>query len=99
LVLEKDYVGYDACSRPPIISKSHDLHIGDIRRDVGEIDSSLPFLVPMGCASFALFLAFPFFLLVMVSAINLLLDFCDNLISFGIVWFCILIIILNLRRT
>ncbi len=29
----------DACSRPPIIIQSHDLHVGDIRGAMGEITS------------------------------------------------------------
>jgi hypothetical protein len=29
----------DACFRPPIIIKSHDLHASDIRRAMGEITS------------------------------------------------------------
>jgi hypothetical protein len=29
----------DACSRPPTTIKSHDLHVGDIRGNVGEIAS------------------------------------------------------------
>ncbi len=29
----------DACSRPRITMGSHDLHVGDIRRAVGEIAS------------------------------------------------------------
>ncbi len=29
----------DACSRPSITSRSHDLHASDIRRAVGEIAS------------------------------------------------------------
>jgi hypothetical protein len=29
----------DACSKPPIIIRSHDLHVGDIKRVVGEITS------------------------------------------------------------
>ncbi len=41
----------DAYSRPPITIRSHDLHVGDIRRVVGEITSyhevtsSLPFFL------------------------------------------------------
>jgi hypothetical protein len=27
----------DACSKPPIITKSHDLHVSDIREAMGEI--------------------------------------------------------------
>jgi hypothetical protein len=29
----------DACSKPPIIIKFHDLHVGDIRGAMGEITS------------------------------------------------------------
>jgi hypothetical protein len=29
----------DVCSRPPIIIRFHNLHVGDIRRVVGEITS------------------------------------------------------------
>jgi len=29
----------DACSRPPIIIRSHNLHAGDIKRPIGEIVS------------------------------------------------------------
>jgi hypothetical protein len=29
----------DACSKPPITIRSHDLHVGDIRGAVGEITS------------------------------------------------------------
>ncbi len=29
----------DVCSRPPITIRYHDLHVGDIRRVVGEIAS------------------------------------------------------------
>ncbi len=29
----------DACSRPPITIRCHDLHVGDIRKVVGEIVS------------------------------------------------------------
>ncbi len=61
----------DACSRPLIIIKSYDLHAGNIKRFVSEITSfpttitrgtsSLPFyLVPVGCVSFGLSLAFSF---------------------------------------
>ncbi len=59
----------DACSKPPIIIRSHNLHVNDIRGVMGEIISydeknyPFPFLVPSGCASFGLSLAFPFCLL------------------------------------
>jgi hypothetical protein len=29
----------DVCSRPPIIFRYHDLHVGDIRKAMGEITS------------------------------------------------------------
>jgi hypothetical protein len=44
----------DACSRPPIIIRSHDLHASDIRGVVGEIapyderNYLSPFLSPLG---------------------------------------------------
>jgi hypothetical protein len=44
----------DACSRPPFIIKSHDLHVDDIRKVMDEITSrtsSFPFLI---LASFGL---------------------------------------------
>jgi hypothetical protein len=55
------------CSKPLITIRSRDLHANDIKGDVGEIisyhnlglDLSL-LLVPMGCSSFGLYLAFPF---------------------------------------
>jgi hypothetical protein len=40
------------------------------------LDLSL-FFIPAGCAAFALSLAFPFCLPLMILAIDLLLDFCD----------------------
>jgi hypothetical protein len=58
----------DACSGPPIIIKSHDLYVGNIRRDVGDIISYpqeglalFLFLVIVGCSIFGLFLTFPFY--------------------------------------
>jgi len=57
----------DDCSRCPIIIRSHDLHVSDIRGAMGEIisyqemDYLFPFfLVHASCSSFGLFLAFPF---------------------------------------
>jgi hypothetical protein len=35
----KIVLAYDACSKPPIIIKSHDLHAGDIKGTMGEIGS------------------------------------------------------------
>ncbi len=64
----------DACSRPAITIRSHDVHVDDIRRAVAEIASnhettrgtnSLPSLVPMRCASFSISLGFPFVFSVM----------------------------------
>jgi len=57
----------DACSRPPICIRSHNLHVDNIKGTVGEITSyhmrgitSLPFFffVSTGCSSFDLSLAF-----------------------------------------
>jgi hypothetical protein len=65
----------DVYSRPPITIKSHDLHVGNIRKVVGEITfttrrtSYFPPLVLAGNASFGLFLAFLFVFYVMVIAI------------------------------
>ncbi len=72
----------DACSRPPITIRSHNLHAGDIRGAMGEITfyqglAFSFFLVLAGCTSFGLSLAFPFCLPMMVPTINLLLDFCE----------------------
>ncbi len=58
----------DVCSRPPIITRSHNLHASDIRRAMGEIASYHKrlffffffFQVFAVCASFGLSLAFPF---------------------------------------
>jgi hypothetical protein len=36
---EEDCVGEDACFKPSITIKSHDLHACNIKRDVGEIIS------------------------------------------------------------
>jgi hypothetical protein len=35
----KNVLASDACSRPPIIIRFHDLHVGNIRGAVGEIAS------------------------------------------------------------
>jgi hypothetical protein len=32
---EEDYVGGDACFRPPITTRTHNLHASDIRRQKG----------------------------------------------------------------
>jgi hypothetical protein len=61
----------DACSKPPIIIKSHNLLASDIRREelwVRQLsmmreNNSLLSLIPASCASFDLSLAFPFCLL------------------------------------
>jgi hypothetical protein len=74
----------DACSRPPITIISHDLYVGDTRRVVGETVcttrgiNSLPFF-----GSYELYVLWPslFVSPVMVSAIDLLLDFCGCLMS------------------
>ncbi len=56
----------DACSRPPIIIQSHDLHTCNIRGAMGEItsyherDFFIFFPVPMGCVSFGISLNFLF---------------------------------------
>jgi hypothetical protein len=73
----------DACSRPPITIKSHDLHVGYISKAMGEIVSyhERDYLFPSFWALQALhLLAFlwPSFFVSpgMVSTIDLLLDFC-----------------------
>jgi len=57
----------DACFRPPITIKSHDLHGGHIREVMGEIIFYLErvwlspfFLVVIGCSPFGLSLAILF---------------------------------------
>ncbi len=66
----------DVYSIPPITIKSHDLHVGNIIKVVGEITSttrrtasSFPSLVLAGNASFGLFMAFLYVFYVMVIAI------------------------------
>ncbi len=75
----------DACSRVLISARFHNLHAGDIRGVVGEItsyherDYPTPFYGSCGFCIFWPFFGLPFFFLVslvMVSAIDLLLDFC-----------------------
>jgi hypothetical protein len=39
IIERKIALASDACSKPPTIIRSHDLHAGDIRRAVGEITS------------------------------------------------------------
>jgi hypothetical protein len=60
-------VAGDACSRPRILIRFHDLHAGDIREVVGEINSyltrgtsSLPSLVITGYMSFLPLFGLPF---------------------------------------
>jgi len=61
----------DACSRPPIIIRSHNLHIGDIKRAMGEITPTtkginfLPFFGSCG-----LFIFWPFFGLPFLSPMS-----------------------------
>jgi hypothetical protein len=66
----------DACFRPLIIIRSHDLHVDNIRKVMGEITSNttkginfLFSLVIVGCIFFGLSLAFHYIFCVMVSAI------------------------------
>ncbi len=73
----------DACSRLSITIKSHNLHADDIRRAVDEIVSyhergtnSLLSLVPSGCMSFDLSLAFPFVFCAMVLAMRFFYWIC-----------------------
>jgi hypothetical protein len=78
----------DACSRPPITIKFHDLHAGDIRGAMGEIisyhekDLFFPFywflqvVHPLAVLWPSFFVSF-----VMVLAINLLLDFCGKFLT------------------
>jgi len=75
----------DVCSKPPIIIRSHDLHASDIRKAMGEIvsyherDQLFPFFWFLQVIHL---LAFPwpslFVSHVMVLAIDLLLEFCEN---------------------
>jgi hypothetical protein len=70
----------DAYSRPPIIIRSHDLHVSNIRKVVGEIaftmkgTSSFPFLILANNVFFGLSLAFIFVFHVMVPAIGFYYD-------------------------
>ncbi len=80
----------DVYSRPLITLRSQNLHVGDIKKVVGEIisyhekDYLSPFLVPVGYVSFGLFLAFLFVFHVMVSTINFLLNILSILLcQFG----------------
>jgi len=70
----------DVNSRPPITSRSHDLHVSDIRRVVGEITSYHERDPLFWLMRVVLLLAFPwpslFVSFVMVLAINLLLNLC-----------------------
>jgi hypothetical protein len=38
-IKKKIVLASDVCSKPPTIIKSHNLHVGDIRRAMGEITS------------------------------------------------------------
>ncbi len=70
----------DACSRPLITIRSHDLNVGNIRRlwvkwlPTTRRTSFLPSLVPTSYVSFGLSLAFPFAFHVMVLTISF---YCD----------------------
>jgi hypothetical protein len=72
----------NACSKPPITIRLQSLHVDDIRGAMGEYlpttraTSSLLSLVPGGCTSFGLSLAFCFVLCVMVLAIGGYWFFC-----------------------
>jgi hypothetical protein len=72
----------DACSKPPITIRSHDLHASNIRRAVGEIASYhkkdyFPFFwFPQVVCLLAFLWPSLFVSPVMVLAIFLLLDFC-----------------------
>jgi len=70
----------DVCFRPPITIRSHDLHVSDIKKVVGEITSTtkgtsfLPSLVLTSYTSFGLSLALPFVFHVMVPTIGFYYD-------------------------
>ncbi len=70
----------DACSRPPITIRSHNLHIGDIKRAMREITPTtkginfLPFFGSCGLFIFWPLFGHLFVSHVMVLAIDLLLD-------------------------
>ncbi len=67
----------DACSRPPITIKSHDLQVGDIRRALGEKTSTTMMDFSLGSCGLCVFWPSLFVSPVMVLAFNLLLDFCS----------------------
>jgi hypothetical protein len=73
VIERKIALAIDACSRPPITIRSHDLHACNNRGAMGEIisyhkrDKLFPFF---GCVSLGLFAFFPFVLCVMVMVIN-----------------------------
>jgi len=76
----------DACSRLPIIIKSHNLHVGNIRRVVGgPTMRRTNFILFFGFCELFIFWPFSglpfFFSLVMVPTIIILLDFCDEFIK------------------
>jgi hypothetical protein len=37
--IKEDWLEGDACFRPPITIRCHNLHVGDMKRDVGDIAS------------------------------------------------------------
>jgi len=83
-------VAGDACSRPAITIRPHNVHVDDIRRAVAEIasnhettrgTSSLPSLVPMSCVSFGLSLGFPFVFSVMFLPSELVTKMKPNINS------------------
>ncbi len=59
----------DDCSRCPIIIRSHDLHVSDIRGAMGEIISyqEMDYLFPFFFGSCKLFIFWPFFSLPFLS--------------------------------
>jgi hypothetical protein len=76
---KENYIDKRNFSRPTISIRSHNLHVDDIKRTMGEISSyhhemrgtnSFPSLVLANYASFDLFLAFLFVFSVMVPSID-----------------------------
>ncbi len=74
----------DACSRPPITIRSHDLHVGNIKGVVGEITSWLsPLFLVLG----GLYVFWPFFGLPFLSRLggfvhrSFFLEFCKTFVS------------------
>jgi hypothetical protein len=83
----------DACSKPPIIIRFHDLHVGNIRGAMGEIISTkrristLSFFWFFQAICLLAFLCPSLFVsLVMVLAIDFLLDFCAC-VYLSSIWF------------